>query len=111
MGIIKTETKQKTIAKEVTLEGVGLHTGANVKLKFKPGAENSGFLFERVDLEGSPLAALVGLDVDNAVIELNASEPPIMDGSSKFFVEAIEKAGVVEQDAFREEYVVPKMQH
>ncbi len=140
MAIIKTETKQKTIEKEVTLEGVGLHTGANVKLVFKPGAENSGFLFERVDLEGSPkieadanyvtntqrgtclerngvtiqtcehvLAALVGLDVDNAVIELNASEPPIMDGSSKFFVEAIEKAGVVEQDAFREEYVVTEV--
>ena len=52
------------------------------------------------------LAALVGLDVDNAIIELNAAEPPIMDGSSKFFVEAIEKAGIVEQDDFREEYVV-----
>ncbi|MFT4610831.1 MAG: UDP-3-O-[3-hydroxymyristoyl] N-acetylglucosamine deacetylase [Glaciecola sp.] len=52
------------------------------------------------------LAALVGLDVDNAIIEINASEPPIMDGSSKFFVEAIEKAGIVEQDDFREEYVI-----
>lgn len=140
MGIIKTEIKQKTIEKEVTLEGVGLHTGANVKLVFKPGAENSGFLFERVDLEGSPkieadanyvtntqrgtclerngvtvqtcehvLAALVGLDIDNAIIELNASEPPIMDGSSKFFVEAIEKAGVIEQNAFREEYEVTQV--
>lgn len=52
------------------------------------------------------LAALVGLDVDNAIIELNAAEPPIMDGSSKFFVEAIEKAGIIEQDDFREEYVI-----
>ncbi|EDP69695.1 candidate UDP-3-0-acyl N-acetylglucosamine deacetylase, carbohydrate esterase family 11 protein [Flavobacteriales bacterium ALC-1] len=140
MAIIKTEAKQKTIEKEVTLKGVGLHTGADVTLVFKPGAENSGFLFERVDLEGNPkieadanyvtntqrgtclerngvtiqtcehvLAALVGLDIDNAVIELNASEPPIMDGSSKFFVEAIEKAGVIEQDAFREEYVVTEV--
>lgn len=137
MAIIKTEVKQKTIEKEVKLHGVGLHTGADVTLVFKPGAENSGYLFERVDLEGNPkieadanyvtntqrgtclekngvtiqtcehvLAALVGLDIDNAVIELNASEPPIMDGSSKFFVEAIESAGIVEQDAFREEYVV-----
>lgn len=137
MAIIKTEIKQKTIENEVKLEGVGLHTGADVTLVFKPGAENSGFLFERIDLEGNPkieadanyvtntqrgtclekngvtiqtcehvLAALVGLDIDNAVIELNASEPPIMDGSSKFFVEAIEKAGIVEQNAFREEYVV-----
>lgn len=140
MAIIKTEIKQKTIEKEVTLIGVGLHTGANVTLVFKPGAENSGFVFKRTDLEGSPkieadanyvtstqrgtrmekngvtiqtcehvLAALVGLDVDNAIIELNASEPPIMDGSAKFFVEAIEKAGVVEQDAFREEYEVTQV--
>ncbi len=140
MAIIKTETKQKTIEKEVALTGVGLHTGADVKLVFKPGAENSGFLFERVDLEGSPkinadanfvtntqrgtclerngvtiqtcehvLAALVGLDIDNAIIELNASEPPIMDGSSKFFVEALEKAVVIEQDAYREEYEVTQV--
>ncbi|WP_282042569.1 bifunctional UDP-3-O-[3-hydroxymyristoyl] N-acetylglucosamine deacetylase/3-hydroxyacyl-ACP dehydratase [Winogradskyella flava] len=137
MAIIKTETKQKTIEKEVTLNGVGLHTGADVTLVFKPGAENSGFVFQRIDLEGSPkieadanyvtntqrgtclekngvtiqtcehvLAALVGLDIDNAIIELNASEPPIMDGSSKFFVEALEKAGIIKQDACREEYVV-----
>ncbi|WP_340156222.1 UDP-3-O-acyl-N-acetylglucosamine deacetylase, partial [uncultured Winogradskyella sp.] len=140
MAIIKTDIKQKTIEKEVTLSGVGLHTGADVKLVFKPGLENSGFVFARVDLEGSPkmqadanfvtstqrgtclerngvtiqtcehvLAALVGLDIDNAVIELDASEPPIMDGSSKFFVEAIEKAGIVEQEAFREEYVVTQV--
>ena len=55
------------------------------------------------------LAALVGLDLDNVIIELNTSEPPIMDGSSKYFVEAIEKAGIVEQDAFREEYVVSEV--
>ena len=55
------------------------------------------------------MAALVGLDVDNAIIELNASEPPIMDGSSKFFVEAIEEAGIVEQDAFREVYEVTQV--
>ena len=137
MGIVKTDIKQKTIEKEVKLEGVGLHTGSNVVLNFKSGAPNTGFVFERVDLEGSPkieadanyvtntqrgtclekngvtiqtcehvLAALVGLDIDNAVIQLNASEPPIMDGSSKFFIEALESAGIVEQDAVREEFVV-----
>lgn len=137
MAIIKTEHKQKTIEKEVSLSGVGLHTGDEVKLVFKPGNENSGFIFERIDLEGSPkieadakyvtntqrgtclekngviiqtcehvLAALVGLDLDNVLIELDASEPPIMDGSSKYFVEALEKAGIVEQEAFREVYEV-----
>ncbi|MFI1773801.1 bifunctional UDP-3-O-[3-hydroxymyristoyl] N-acetylglucosamine deacetylase/3-hydroxyacyl-ACP dehydratase [Thalassobellus citreus] len=137
MGIVNTENKQKTIQKEISLTGVGLHTGKNVTLTFKPAIANSGFTFQRVDLEGTPtikadanyvtntqrgtclekngvtiqtsehvLAALVGLDIDNAIIQLDASEPPIMDGSSKFFVEAIEKAGITELDAFREEYVV-----
>src|SRR5690606_26937397 len=137
MAIINTEVKQKTIKDPVSLTGVGLHTGKNVTLTFKPGPVNSGFSFKRIDLEGTPiieadvnyvtntqrgtclekngvtiqtsehvLAALVGLDLDNVIIELNASEPPIMDGSSKYFVEVLEKSGVVEQDAFREEYVV-----
>ncbi|WP_204345154.1 bifunctional UDP-3-O-[3-hydroxymyristoyl] N-acetylglucosamine deacetylase/3-hydroxyacyl-ACP dehydratase [Psychroserpens algicola] len=137
MAIIKTDVKQKTIEKQVSLTGVGLHTGKNVTLTFCPAPVNNGFSFKRIDLEGSPvieadanyvtntqrgtclekngvtiqtsehvLAALVGLDIDNAIIELNASEPPIMDGSSKFFVEALEKAGITDQDDFREEYVV-----
>ena len=55
------------------------------------------------------LAALVGMEVDNCLIELNASEPPIMDGSSKFFVEAIEKAGIVEQTLPRDEYIVKEV--
>ncbi|MFD1613845.1 bifunctional UDP-3-O-[3-hydroxymyristoyl] N-acetylglucosamine deacetylase/3-hydroxyacyl-ACP dehydratase [Gelatiniphilus marinus] len=137
MGIVNTEIKQKTLKNQVSLTGVGLHTGKNVTLTFKPAVANSGLAFKRIDLEGEPvieananyvtntqrgtclekngvtiqtsehvLAALVGLDIDNAIIELNESEPPIMDGSSKFFVEAIEKSGIVELDAFREEYVV-----
>lgn len=52
------------------------------------------------------LSACVGLEIDNVMIELNASEPPIMDGSAKFFVEALEKSGVVAQEADRETYVV-----
>ena len=52
------------------------------------------------------LAALVGLEIDNVIIELDSSEPPIMDGSSKFFIEALEKAGIKELDNFREVYVV-----
>ncbi len=52
------------------------------------------------------LASLVGLQIDNVLIELNASEPPIMDGSSKFFVEALEKAGIKELSKKRIEFVV-----
>ena len=131
---------QCTLKSEVTLNGVGLHTGKNVTLTFKPAPANTGYVFKRIDLEGEPcivadanyvtntqrgtnlekdevtiqtsehvLAALVGLEVDNCILELNASEPPIMDGSSKFFVEAIEKAGIVTQDAVREEYVVTEI--
>ncbi|MDW5288411.1 bifunctional UDP-3-O-[3-hydroxymyristoyl] N-acetylglucosamine deacetylase/3-hydroxyacyl-ACP dehydratase [Formosa sp. PL04] len=55
------------------------------------------------------LAALVGLDLDNVLIELSAAEPPILDGSSKFFVEALESAEIIEQEAFREEYVVTEV--
>lgn len=134
MAIINTDIKQKTIKDEVSLTGVGLHTGKEVTLTFKPAPENAGFAFKRIDLEGNPvieadanyvtntqrgtclekngvtiqtcehvLAALVGMDIDNAILELDNSEPPIMDGSSKFFVEAIEKAGIVEQNATRED--------
>ncbi len=138
MSIAKAQ--QRTIAKEVSLKGVGLHTGAEVTMTFKPAPENHGYKFKRVDLEGTPvlnadaslvtntqrgtnlekngvsiqttehvLAACVGLEIDNLLIELDASEPPIMDGSSKFFVEALEKAGVEEQEAERDEYIVKEI--
>lgn len=132
--------KQKTIQSEITLTGVGLHTGKEVTMTLKPAPVNNGFTFVRVDLEGSPvieadanyvvntqrgtnleklgvkiqtsehvLAACIGCDLDNVIIELNESEPPIMDGSSKYFVEAIEKAGIIEQDAERYFYVVKEV--
>lgn len=132
--------KQKTIKEEISLTGVGLHTGKEVKMTFKPAPINNGYTFIRKDLEGQPvieadanyvvntqrgtnleklgvkiqtpehvLAALVGCDLDNIIIELDASELPIMDGSSKYFVEAIEKAGVQEQDAKRKVYVVKEI--
>ena len=132
--------KQKTIQKDITIKGIGLHTGKNVKLTFKPAPVNTGFKFRRTDLEGQPelealacfvtdtqrgtslekngvvintsehvLAAIVGLDIDNIFIELDAPEPPIMDGSSIFFIEALEKAGIVDQDADREVYEVKEV--
>ena len=47
--------KQQTIAKEIALTGVGLHTGKEVTLTFKPAPENHGYTFVRVDLEGKPV--------------------------------------------------------
>jgi UDP-3-O-[3-hydroxymyristoyl] N-acetylglucosamine deacetylase/3-hydroxyacyl-[acyl-carrier-protein] dehydratase len=52
------------------------------------------------------LAALVGMDLDNVLIEVNNEEAPIIDGSSKYFVEAIEKAGVLEQEADRDYFEI-----
>ncbi len=132
--------KQKTIKTEISLTGVGLHTGKEVTMTFKPAPINNGYTFVRKDLEGQPvieadanyvvntqrgtnleklgvkiqtpehvLAALVGCDIDNVIIELDASELPIMDGSSKYFVEAIEKAGIQEQEAKRNVYVVKEI--
>jgi UDP-3-O-[3-hydroxymyristoyl] N-acetylglucosamine deacetylase/3-hydroxyacyl-[acyl-carrier-protein] dehydratase len=132
--------KQKTIKTEISLTGVGLHTGKEVTMTFKPAPVNNGFTFVRVDLEGQPiieadanyvvntqrgtnleklgvkiqtpehvLAALIGCDLDNVIIELNASELPIMDGSSKYFVAAIEEAGIEEQSAKRNVYVVKEV--
>ena len=129
--------KQKTIKNEISLSGVGLHTGKMVKMTFKPAPINNGFSFVRTDLEGQPvieadanyvvntqrgtnleklgvkiqtpehvLAAFVGCDLDNVIVELDASELPIMDGSSIYFVEAIEKAGIQEQEAPRKFYTV-----
>jgi len=137
---METMVKQKTIKTEISLTGVGLHTGNEVKMTFKPAPVNNGFTFVRVDLEGHPvieadanyvvntqrgtnleklgvkiqtpehvLAALMGCDLDNIIIELNASELPIMDGSSKFFVEAIEEAGIIEQELNRNVYVVKEV--
>jgi len=53
--MITTEIKQTTIAKPISLTGVGLHTGQDVKLTFKPAIANNGYTFTRVDLEGSPI--------------------------------------------------------
>lgn len=131
---------QHTIAREVTLKGVGLHTGKEVTLKFIPAPEDHGYVFQRIDLPESPLvpadaqyventqrgtnlnkegvyintsehvlSALVGLEIDNVLIQLDAPEPPIMDGSAKFFVEALESAGLVEQQKPRYEYVVKEV--
>ena len=61
-----------------------------------------------VDIQTSEhvLAALVGLQIDNVLIELDSQEPPIMDGSSKFFVDALLEAGIEQLDAERYEYIV-----
>lgn len=129
--------KQRTLAKETSLTGKGLHTGVNVKITFKPAPANHGYKFCRTDLPGKPLidalaehvtdtsrgttlvqnnasvatiehalAALHGLRVDNALIELTGPEAPIMGGSAWKFTEAINSAGFVEQKEERNYFVI-----
>ena len=134
--MIRRTVPQKTISKESSLSGVGLHTGEDVNLTFKPAPSNTGLVFIREDIKGDNsieanikfisntdrgtnldngsfrihtsehvLAALTGLDIDNCYISLDGPEVPIMDGSSKFFINAIEEAKIVEQNALREEFI------
>lgn len=130
---------QKTLKAAFTIVGVGLHTGKNVTMTFKPAPINHGFVFKRIDLSNKPLihvdadnvfdtsrgtsikqndaevrtiehpmAALVGMQVDNVLIEIDCVETPILDGSSRFYVEEIEKVGVIEQDAEKEFFEITK---
>ena len=132
--------KQTTIKKQTTLEGVGIHTGNEVKLTFKPAPADFGYVFKRIDMTNQPeiealskyvvdtqrgttlqkdgvklktiehvLAALVGLEIDNVIIEINGEEPPILDGSSKYFVEALESAGIKFLNKIRSEYIVKEV--
>jgi UDP-3-O-[3-hydroxymyristoyl] N-acetylglucosamine deacetylase/3-hydroxyacyl-[acyl-carrier-protein] dehydratase len=129
--------KQRTLAREVSLKGNGLHTGDAVTLTLKPAPVDHGVVFKRTDLHGTPelrarvdfvtdlvrattiqsghakihtvehvLSALVGCGIDNVVVEMDASEPPIMDGSARPFVNLILEGDPVEQDKDREYYVL-----
>jgi UDP-3-O-[3-hydroxymyristoyl] N-acetylglucosamine deacetylase / 3-hydroxyacyl-[acyl-carrier-protein] dehydratase len=130
---------QHTIKEAVSISGLGLHTGVNVTLTFKPAEVNTGFVFKRIDLKGEPtipadahwatdtergttlefsgakvstiehaLAACVGLGIQNLIIEMNAQEAPIMDGSAMPFIEAIKSVGVQRQKALVEYFSINK---
>lgn len=120
--------KQRTLAGAVELAGVGLHTGAPVRLRLLPAEDGTGRVFVRVDQPGAQpipahldhvqstvrgtnlgveegievhtvehvMAALAAARIDNVRIELDGSEPPVADGSSKPFFDLIETVGVVE---------------
>jgi len=120
-------TKQTTLAQAVETHGVGLHTAVPVHIRLVPAPPDTGYVFRRTDLGGFEipatvesvahcgyattlmrtgvmlstvehlLSALRGLNVDNAYIEVDNLEIPIMDGSAENFAEIIEQAGIVEQ--------------
>ena len=129
--------KQRTLLHEVSIKGIGMHTGDAVHMTFKPAPENHGVVFKRMDLHGHPtikprvdlvtdlvrattiqqghaklhtiehvLSALSGCGIDNLLIEVDACEPPIMDGSAREFVKLIQQGEPVEQEAEREYFTL-----
>jgi UDP-3-O-[3-hydroxymyristoyl] N-acetylglucosamine deacetylase/3-hydroxyacyl-[acyl-carrier-protein] dehydratase len=135
-------TKQRTIAKEVTVSGIGLHTGNPSTMTFKPAPENYGIRFKRIDMPGSPeinadidhvvdisrgttiavgdaevkttehvLAAIMGCEIDNIIVELSTNEPPVIDGSSKPFVDLLMQAGFAEQNEPKDYLVIENTIH
>ena len=122
---------QKTLKKNVKLNGVGLHSGNKVNLKIKPSEPNTGIYFKRVDLSSNNIVfpnfsnvsntdlnttisnefgvkvstiehlmgALFGLGIDNALIEIDNDEVPILDGSAKDFIDEIIKSGLQTSNA------------
>jgi UDP-3-O-[3-hydroxymyristoyl] N-acetylglucosamine deacetylase len=119
--------QEQTIREAVSFSGVGLHSGAAVNMRIVPAAAGTGVIFRRTDLDGFDieavgrnvakvsyatslmrrgvlisttehvLSALMGAGIDNAAIELDQLELPILDGSAKPFLDAIYRVGVKKQ--------------
>jgi len=123
--------KEQTIASPVEFSGIGLHTGEAATMRILPAPAGKGIVFRRVDLDNFELradvgsvervayattlmnrgvwistvehllSALYGMEIDNAFIELDNFEVPILDGSGLLYIEAIQRAGIVRLEAER----------
>jgi UDP-3-O-[3-hydroxymyristoyl] N-acetylglucosamine deacetylase len=119
--------QEQTIRSAAQCSGIGLHSGAPVTLRIVPAPPGSGIVFRRTDLDGFEveavsrnvarvsyatslmkkgvfisttehlLSAFIGMGIDNAVVELDNLELPILDGSARPFVELVRRAGVKKQ--------------
>lgn len=122
---------EQTIRTEASCKGVGLHSGAPVQLRILPAAAGTGIVFRRTDLDDFAieasgrnvarvsyatslmkkgvlisttehlLAAFTGAGIDNAIVELDNLELPILDGSARPFIDMIQKAGIRRQRKVR----------
>jgi len=129
-------SRQTTLAAPAETTGIGLHTAVPVTIRLLPAPPDTGYVFRRVDLGGFEipatvefvahcsyattlmrtgvmlstvehlLSALRGCGVDNAYIEVDNLEVPIMDGSAEAFAEMIESAGLAEQPTARRALLV-----
>jgi UDP-3-O-[3-hydroxymyristoyl] N-acetylglucosamine deacetylase len=123
---------EQTIAEPIEFEGIGLHSGAPVKMRLLPAPAGSGIVFRRTDLDNFEipansrnvakvsyatslmrqgvlisttehlLSALIGMGVDNAIVELDNLELPILDGSALPYVQAFMNVGIRTQRRRRE---------
>jgi UDP-3-O-[3-hydroxymyristoyl] N-acetylglucosamine deacetylase len=124
--------RRQTLATELSLSGVGLHSGRQVRMRLVPAEAETGVVFVRTDAGGVRIpatlehagpsfyatvlcrddlrvstiehlmAALYALQIDDLIVEVDADELPILDGSSRPFVEAIVEAGLREHEVERE---------
>lgn len=129
--------KERTLSKSYTFEGKGLHTGTSSKMKVSPAPAGTGLVFIRTDLgvtipalaenvsntarctvisKGEAkvstiehlMSAFTGMGIDNAIVEIDNVEVPILDGSARFYVKAFAADGLVEQDAERRYFNIPE---
>ncbi|MFB6348207.1 UDP-3-O-acyl-N-acetylglucosamine deacetylase [Moraxella sp. ZJ142] len=125
-----TQFYQRTVAKAITATGIGLHSGKKVTLTLMPAEPDTGIVFERTDLgafvpmnshlvqdtmmssnlvQGDArigtvehlLSAVAAFGLDNLIIQVDAAEIPIMDGSAAPFLYLIDQAGIVEQTSLK----------
>tara|TARA_A100001011_G_scaffold243103_1_gene251134 strand:+ start:12264 stop:13640 length:1377 start_codon:yes stop_codon:yes gene_type:complete len=134
--ISKTKNFQKTITSSINFDGVGLHSGVNTSIKLIPAPCDFGIQFsynnnlipaviENVDstIRGTNLkknkitimtvehlmSALYALEISNLKIEISNIEVPILDGTSKIFLNAIQEVGVKKQEKYCNEFIVNKI--
>lgn len=123
---------EQTIRSEISFEGIGLHSGAEVSMRLVPAAAGSGIVFRRTDLDNFEipatgrnvarvsyatslmrqsvliqttehlLSALIGFGVDNVIVEVDNLEVPILDGSALPYVQAFQTTGLRGQRRRRE---------
>jgi UDP-3-O-[3-hydroxymyristoyl] N-acetylglucosamine deacetylase len=123
---------EQTIREAVDCSGIGLHSGVPVRMRILPGSPGGGIVFRRTDLDGFAveatgrnvakvsyatslmkkgvlisttehlLSAFVGMGVDNAIVELDNLELPILDGSALPIVEMVQRVGLRQQKRLRQ---------
>ena len=130
--------KERTIESSISISGISLHSGKDVKLTLSPLPVGSGVVFKRTDLDGFSvplsvdsvisttmatsigigrdristiehlMSALYSYGIDNVEISVDSDEPPVLDGSSLEFCKFIESIGYREQEKSRELIVIKK---